>query len=125
MKEYYFNKWIFRGAILFIFILFIYSLATIGLTNKVYVHCPENAGFCHNPFYKNCDLLRGKDPSVLQALRYCNESRLFQGTTIGEPPTWFMKNNFLLVGIILFIAFAINHFLYNKPSQLRLRRSTK
>jgi len=86
MKEYYFNKWIFRSVVLAIFILFLYSLATIGLTNKVYVHCPEDAGFCHNPFYKNCEMLSGKDPSITQALRYCNESRLFQGTTIGTPP---------------------------------------
>ncbi|MGV8169214.1 MAG: hypothetical protein ACP5N3_04125 [Candidatus Nanoarchaeia archaeon] len=121
-KIYYFEKWIFRGVVFALFLLFVYSLFAVGFTSKVYAYCPNYSGMCHNPFYNNCDMLTGRDESVLFAKQLCNQTYLFPGTTIGEKPTWFMRNNGWIVFFIVFSGFFLNHFLYNKPSQLRLRR---
>lgn len=121
-KFYYFEKWIFRGVVFCIFLLFLYSLFTVGFTNKVYAYCPEGSFVCDNPFYNNCDMLTGKDDSVLQAKYFCNQTTILGGTTIGTPPTWFMKNHMIFVFLFLLIGFLMNHFLYNKPSQLLHRR---
>ena len=121
-KYYYFEKWIFRGVVFGIFLLFLYSLFAVGFTNKVYAHCPSQFAVCDNPFYNNCDMLTGTDESVLQAKYLCNQTTLFSGTTIGTPPTWFMKNNLLLVFFIIVFGFVLNHFLYNRPKQIAHRK---
>lgn len=120
---YSFSKWIFRicSIVALLFFLFVVFLNG-GLGDKVFVECPVGRGVCDNPFYMNCDLLRGNDESVIQARYLCNQSFLFEGSVIGKPqPVFFSYVNFILVGIFV-VGFLVNHLLFNNKVQRLLRR---
>lgn len=121
-KIYYFEKLIFRVAIFLVLLFWIAIILKYGFNDRIYVVCPENRGLCDNPLYNNCNLLRGDDPSILLALHYCEQEFLFPGTTIGEPPSWIFRNGWMVILGVMSVAFLVNHLLYNRPSQIRMRR---
>jgi hypothetical protein len=127
MKNYYFEKWIFRSVVFSIIILLFVVLINSGFdfSDKVYAKCEFDVVRCENPFYEQCDALdrmRGKDESVEFAKRLCNDKFLLGSVVVGEPPSWIQKNNFIIVIILIFIGFVLNHFLYNRPGQIKMRR---
>ena len=116
--SYVFNKWIFRSVVIALIILFFVVLLESGFdfSDKVYAKCELDVIRCENPFYEQCDVLynlRGNDSSVIFARSLCNDKFLLGSVVVGEPPSWLARNNFYIVMLLIFIAFLVNHLLYN------------
>lgn len=115
---YVFNKWLFRTSILLMILLVVFIFLVHGQTKWLYISC-EGKAPCNNPFVV-CD------PSNLYFEKdyfLCDEPGidfLMVGETIppgfvyGDQPPWIVKNGSLLVMVMLFFSFLLNHLFFNK-----------
>lgn len=125
--NYVMNKPIFYSMLGALLLIFLTSVFIEGLDTKVYAKC-SGPGWCANPFYERCDDIkkfRGDDDSKYQALRVCDQEFLFAGTVIGEPQSNFLKFMWLLEVIVIGFCVLLNHFLFNRPSQIKARKYLK
>lgn len=124
--DYYFDKWIFRGAFIFLILLFAFFILSDGFQQKVYLNCPLEVGSCKNPIYKQCDnwidsyIENYSHSSIKSALQYCNQEYLIGGTIIGEPPSKIYDNFWFIVFGSLILAFIVNHFVHNRNREIKI-----
>lgn len=127
-RVYYFEKKIFRGVVLILVLLFLLLAIDnkFDFRDKIYVKCEiPNIIRCENPLYGNCENLermKGNHPSVEFAKTLCKDEFLLGSVIVGEPPSWYSKNYIWIAWLVVFLGFVVNHFLFNRPSQIKLRR---
>lgn len=123
VRGYKFDKYIFRGAIILLFVLLVLILFQTGfnLDYNIYFFCPVDArgGFCENPFYKYClyescpfSYDYEELPPVFEAIS--DQATFPAGFEVGRRPPWLVSNFSVILGIILFLCFLSNHLIYNR-----------
>lgn len=101
---YKFDKRIFRGCIIFIFLL---GLLAWGLSgwNLNFFRISCNKPLCENPvFMQNLSYV----PPEINTMEF-----IPFGFKFGNEPSWLMKNYFFVVVFSVALAFAYNHRLHN------------
>ena len=121
---YRFRKSIFRYAVMLMVLLlfFAWADADFSLERRLYFECPLDAqgGLCENPFYKMCIYepltcpFAVDYPELPPAFEdISDQATLPAGFKVGEPAPFFVKNFGTFIGILIVLAFVVNHFLYN------------
>jgi hypothetical protein len=110
VKGYKFDKLIFGGFILLVLALFVILFLSYGSDRDyhIYYNCPLDYGSCKSPFYHNYPLCESAWATA------CDDYNVNGGFVFGEPAPWIIKSWGLIVGIMLFGAFVINHFVHNR-----------
>jgi hypothetical protein len=118
-KDYRFNKKIFQASIVLICVLWFVLIGFNGFGSKLYYKCPSTFGdVCFNPFYKDCYLntfiscYGGDIPTRYSYIR--DLELLPSGFTMGTPPGLFVAYFTEIFMGVLFLAFILNHLLYNR-----------
>lgn len=115
--EYKINKWIFRVALLLIFVIgfFILKSENFDFSQKVYVSCPvDSRGDCENPFYYEKYVEAGLDLELCPDSELCRIKEFAPGSSYGTPPNNKVEYFEWSIFVIFLIALLLNHFLYNK-----------
>ena len=120
------DKRITSTALLCCFAFLFYMAAFVfhfDLTPKIYVSCPASGGPCENPYYlggfikPGCSGLMCNSPKfsneAICHYDWCNWKMLPAGFEGGEKPPWIALHYDLIIGLIICVAFLLNHFLYN------------
>jgi len=122
----YFTKWIFRGAIIMMIIVFCYILYledfNLSKTNHAYIECASSQP-CINPFYECKQRENDTSLFIYTDIMNCDqynslevEKEFYQiqyispGEIIGEKPKYDFV--YYLYGLIIILAFGLNHILY-------------
>jgi len=110
INKYYFNKKIFRSAVILMFILLVVAFINndASFKNEVYIHC-DSEPYCANPYY-------GFNPCP--HLYLCEQELLNYGDSYGDKPNFIFDLYLPLSLIIIIFSFLINHLLYNKQVKL-------
>lgn len=104
------DRRIFLGAIALIVVLFLVVLTQVGTGRHIYVECPADAygASCKNPFIDEQGFCIVKDAEL------CSLPILLPGTSYGERPPLLAENFGLFSLIIVIVALALNHIIYNR-----------
>lgn len=91
-------------------LLFLVMLALVGTGRHVYVECPADVfgASCKNPFINEQGFCTVDDDEL------CSIPILLPGMSYGEPEPWLSENFGLICLVVVLIAFALNHVLYNR-----------
>ena len=135
----YFNKWIFRGALFFLVVLFILALKSqnYSMEKHLYIYCPdENIDKCLNPYYV-CNQYLATDAAgyiqineaglavfcasvgeLPEPCPVCEVQYLNPGQSLGDKPPayveYFPHYGFLLLALAL----AFNHLAYMRRQKI-------
>lgn len=125
----YINKNVFRGLIIFLFLVLLIGILTEGTTTKITVSCPDGNVNCINMVYK-CKTELNKD-SVDYYLNDCQQYEdidcrdnicttpyLKPGQTIGDNSI-IIRNYSSITLFSILIAFGINHLIYIRRKEKR------
>lgn len=113
IKDYKFNKWIFRIGLLLILIFYgsIMYFNNFDFKGHIYVSCPNNSiSSCENPYYNKCNDFYC-DSSCKQ---FCNDKTIMAGVSYGSQPKSYITVFILVSTAIIILCFIINHIYYNK-----------
>ena len=115
-NKYKFDRYIFRGAMILIFIyLFAVMLSyNFDFTTNVYTKCDDLQG-CENPFLDPLMEDKHKNKCIWE---WCEQETLPYGFEFGRKPNLLFKLSIPITILILTFAFIINHLRYNKGKQL-------
>lgn len=123
----YFRKWIFRGCIVVLLVLwgalFLTDGAHYALRGGFYMECnpPKFEGAssfesrCVNPFYD-----ARYTNSVCQKPEFydmCQKEYFMAGESFGQKPSWLARNSMTLAVLITAAAFGLNHLLYMRRTR--------
>ena len=91
--EYKFDKWVFRMALVLVFVVVLQAAFSVNFSFKQmgYYKCHEDTiGACNNPFYlvKNCPF---ENPGS------CDIKYLMPGSTLGVQPNFWMVQSPLII----------------------------
>jgi len=116
LKDYVFDKRIFRTAIALTFLLFMFLIFRDGPQNifkeRIYVSCPaDSQTTCLNPLFENYKYC-GKSIPISETI--CSQEYLMQGFEYGTKKDWLQQNFTDIFVVILFSAFVFNHYVMNK-----------
>lgn len=94
----------FVTSLLIIFASILLVLSLGASTEYVYLHCPIDTigGKCWNPLYQQCSEW------------YCQQESLPAGFVYGEQAPWLAQQWWLVVVLIVFLGFLVNHVLHNR-----------
>ena len=123
---YKFDKYIFRVVLIALIVLFSLMVFLSGGKNSFYYSCDEvlpcdltdfKAQFCNLSFF---ELLKyeGLEDWLLNS-GLCNINSVPVGFEYGEKPLKFQGSEFFLTCLVLFSAFFVNHFKYNKDFEFK------
>jgi len=102
----YFNKWVFRYAVLCVIILFVFTADSNNWRNEfVYVTCPANA-------YDGCLIVKDQITNNEHFPNEWDGIFLASGETIGEKPNEHYFSFKSRTWLIVAFAFIINHLLF-------------
>lgn len=97
----YFNKWIFRAALLVMALIIFFAGQSVHWRSGMYIECTSSTP-CFNPSYNETCALG--TPCSLQVMQ--------PGDVIGEKPSWLVSNAGLLVLLDFALAFGLNHLVF-------------
>lgn len=117
------NEWIFRGALLFCFVLLIVILVQhdFDFAPKFYFECPNDSDIsCQNPFHSNEYGVAIISPSCPEVFP-CEQQVFPPGFSFGMKPTNVLKNYALSCFFAFLLAISVNHIGYNIKRKRRTR----
>lgn len=131
---YYFHKPLIRISFLFILVFGIIVLANDGISQHIYVTCPDDVSYCVNEQYNNCQYTQDWQLSALQKFApskydkymkeitdWCAIPNLKGGESYGSPPSFLSKYFGTIIVLMLLIMFIINHQKYNRGRKLAIQ----
>lgn len=112
-EGYIINKSIFRYSLLLLFLVLIGLLYVndFDFSQKFYFHCPENKGYCDNPF-----LQKEFSPAPILDCPEgfpCDQERFAPGYTFGEKQHPTIRYYFYFTIFVIGSTILINHYIYN------------
>lgn len=121
---YRFDKLIFGCFVLVILAFFVAMFLFFGSDRTYHIHyvCDTSSlatysqPYCENPFYKShpvCDQMWDGA---------CDQEFVMNGFEFGKPAPFLVKHFGLILGVLLFFAFLINHFVHNKDFRIKKLR---
>ena len=123
--KYKFNKWVFNIMILLMIIIVLFIWAEYDFADikkpHIYLECESPNAICSNNFY---DLCNPNSYKYIGATKICDKIEpelyekefLYEGESIGQKPSWLVKNAVSLFFVLVILAFLINHLVMNKKS---------
>ena len=117
VKGYRFDRRIFWGVSVAIFLYAIVAVILYGNTYHVTLKCRSDAigGYCDNPLYTNG--VRPCQDNVPKEI--CDMPLLPAGYTYGEPSPIMVEYASFIIFFIVFLGFLINHLMYNETRFFR------
>lgn len=114
-KGYRFDKLIFGSYVLLILVLFltIFFVSGSDKTEHIYYKCDAGFGQCISPFYHNyplCEKLW---------FNACQQEFIEDGFSFGDPVPFVVRSWGLILGVLLFGAFVLNHFMHNRDFKFK------
>jgi len=115
--NYILSKPVFRigFSIIGLFLIFCF-ITTINDGGYIYVEC--NNHICSNPLINSNTGLcfysfdeQYKDPIKKEV---CSKAILLEGESLGTKPPWFINNIYLIITVLFFSSFILNHIFYNR-----------
>lgn len=128
--KYLFNKWVFRIALGIIFVYCVILYFSMGINSNFNINCPTTSKQnCLNPIKycidhsnnifdytsHDCETYEGFVKSCRGDL--CTQEYIQPGKHLGDlPPFYFRIWPYVMI-IIVGLAFAVNHFVYNRRNE--------
>jgi hypothetical protein len=112
LEGYHFNKILFNGSILIIFLWLLAAGFLSGWSwSSIYFHC-DGPSKCENPFYTPEAWIPCSLPVCYELV--CDKEFFMPGESFGRPPSFFMIHAQNFVMGLLVVVILINHFVYNR-----------
>lgn len=110
---YLFDKLIFGIYILIVLLLFVCVFIASGSYRSNHIHyvCDSKSiglSYCEQPFFMNYPLCEK------MWLGACDQKFVPDGFEFGDPAPWIVRSWGMILGVLLFVAFVVNHFVHNK-----------